>query len=278
VTVYILRATDDELLIRENALASKALRNGILRIIPSDVVEDALDRARATMANKAAKDPEATRKKVFDTFASIGVQPPALKHYVGHDMAAISNDELIELNGLFIAIRDGETTWPAAVEARLEQRGETFKAPEPAKAKGPAPRRENRPAPVEHAPTDPAMPASERDTRDIVAVPAARTQQAPAAPPPPEGPREPETMLDMARRGMAGTIETPHPDELEPRQIDLEMARLKLAKSWDESQLIMKAMADHRAAGRISAAELAGVKDECRQLVARFEKPKTEQA
>lgn len=122
--VYIVAATDDELLNKENALVSKALRTNGLRVIPSDIIEEAMARARKTMADGAKKDPDTTRKKVIDAFASIGVQAPALKTYVGHDMTALTPDEHRELQALYTAIRDGETTWQEAAAHRAEQRGE----------------------------------------------------------------------------------------------------------------------------------------------------------
>lgn len=123
--VYIVAATDDELLNKENALVSKALRTNGLRVVPSDIIEEAMARARKTMADGARKDPDAARKKVLDAFASLGVQAPALKTYVGHDMTALTPDEHRELQALYTAIRDGETTWQEAAAYRAEQRGET---------------------------------------------------------------------------------------------------------------------------------------------------------
>lgn len=281
--VYIVRATDDETLIRENALASKAVRNGILRIIPSDVVEDALARAKETNSTPAkGVDLEARRKKIFDGFAEVGVAPDKVKWYVGHDMATISPEEWTELGELRNAIRDGETTWPEAVAARAEQRGETFKAPDaPAKsaAKGPAPRRDTRPAndaPPASAAAPATAPVEQRNTvvgnPDHASPTSARgTIEAPATPPPAAGPREPSpnSPEDLGYRPDPVTAPV-GPDELEPRQIDLEIARLKLAKSYAEVQKILADMQAHRAAGRITPTDLAGVKDEIRALQARF--------
>jgi hypothetical protein len=128
--VFVIQATDDELLMKENALVSKALRTNGLRIVPSDIVEDALARARKTMTDRAAQDPEATRKKIMDGFAALGVDPAALKHYVGHDMARVTPEEYQALLSLHNAIRDGEVTWKEALESRMEARGEVVK-PEP---------------------------------------------------------------------------------------------------------------------------------------------------
>lgn len=129
--VYIVAATDDELLNKENALVSKALRTNGLRVIPSDIIEEAMARARKTLADSAAKDPDAARKKMMDAFTTIGVAPASLKHYVGHDLMHVAPDEHRELLALYNAIKAGETSWQAALDHRMEQRGESAPTPKP---------------------------------------------------------------------------------------------------------------------------------------------------
>ena len=57
--VFIVVATDDELHNKEAALISKAVRNEGLRLIPSDITDEALEIARTTMRNNFADDPKA---------------------------------------------------------------------------------------------------------------------------------------------------------------------------------------------------------------------------
>ena len=110
-TVYIVQSTDDELMNKENALISKALRNEGLRLIPSDIVDEALAAARATLSNADAQDPAAAKKRVLDAFASIGVRPKELEKYLKHSVDVLSPAELVELRAIHSAIKEGDAAW-----------------------------------------------------------------------------------------------------------------------------------------------------------------------
>ena len=57
--VYLVEAeTDDDILNTENALASKALRVCLLRLIPGDILDEAINEAQATLSKKIMDDPE----------------------------------------------------------------------------------------------------------------------------------------------------------------------------------------------------------------------------
>lgn len=114
--VYILAATEDELLNKQNAQISKAVRTLVLRMIPGDIVEEGQNQCIETLNNRAAKDPAGERKRVCDAFASIGVSPSQLVAYLGHALEAIQPAELAELRSIFQTIKDGETTWQAVSE------------------------------------------------------------------------------------------------------------------------------------------------------------------
>ncbi|CAK0775269.1 hypothetical protein CCP3SC15_5120002 [Gammaproteobacteria bacterium] len=114
--VFILEATDDDILNKQNALISKAIRTLALRLVPGDIVEECLDTVIETQTNKAATDPDAAKRKIFDAFAGIGVRASDIKNYLGHDAETLTPKELTDLRGLFSAIRDGETTWQDVTE------------------------------------------------------------------------------------------------------------------------------------------------------------------
>lgn len=116
--VYILEATDDEILNKEGALVSKAARNLILRLAPGDLVEEGMKLCIKTAMDEDAKDPNAAKKEVFDSFNGIGISVENLKEYLGHDGTALQPKELADLRALFTAIRAGEATWRDAMEAR----------------------------------------------------------------------------------------------------------------------------------------------------------------
>ncbi len=84
--VYIVLSTDDELHNKEAALISKAIRNEGLRIIPTDIVDEAMDTAKATLRNRDSQDPKAAKKRVLDSFAAMGIKPVDLVAYLGHSV------------------------------------------------------------------------------------------------------------------------------------------------------------------------------------------------
>jgi hypothetical protein len=120
-TLYIIEADDDAILNKENALVSKAMRTVLLRLIPGDLVEEAMNQVDATLQDKAAKDPDAERKKLVDAFAAIGVQPSDLVAYLEHDIAKVTPPEIVLLRKLYAAIRDGEVAWAEVVYNKAEQ-------------------------------------------------------------------------------------------------------------------------------------------------------------
>lgn len=116
--LYIVPASDDDINGKQNALISKAIRTLGLRLIPGDIVDEAMEQVRATQANQDATDPDAARRKLFDGFGSIGVQAEQLKAYLGHDCAVLSPAEMKELRGIYTALRDGETNWREVIDAK----------------------------------------------------------------------------------------------------------------------------------------------------------------
>ena len=113
--VFIVRAEDDDMLNKENALVSKALRTCALRLLPGDIMDEAMDLVIATLRDKAAKDPDSERKKMIDAFGSLGVTPAMLKDYVGRELTTLSPSEIVDLRSLYQTIKDGEATWTEAV-------------------------------------------------------------------------------------------------------------------------------------------------------------------
>ena len=109
--IYIVKATEDELNNKEAAFISKAVRNEGLRLIPSDVTDEAIKTARHTLQNRDAKDPDTAKKKLLDAFSSIGVRPKDLEQYLGHKTDTLTPSELQDLRGIYRAIKDGESTW-----------------------------------------------------------------------------------------------------------------------------------------------------------------------
>lgn len=118
--VFIVKATEDELYNKEAALISKALRNEGLRLIPSDITDEAIEAARQTLRNRDAQDPDAAKKKILDAFSSIGVKPRDLERYLKHKTDTLTPAELEDLRGIYRAIRDGEARWSDYLQTSKE--------------------------------------------------------------------------------------------------------------------------------------------------------------
>jgi len=110
-TVYILRATDDEMLIKESAMASKFIRTEGLRLLPAGIKEEAKARARQTLAKRDREDPNAAKKKLLDAFTGINIWPRDLEKYLGHNVDTISASEIADLRSVYSAIDSGEANW-----------------------------------------------------------------------------------------------------------------------------------------------------------------------
>lgn len=115
-TVSIIRATEDDFLNKQNAGISKAIRNCGLRVLPSDLVEEAMEQVDATRQGEISKDPAATRKRLTDAFYALGVMPAQIADYLGHPLESVTPAELDFLRTIHTAIKDGETTWAEVSE------------------------------------------------------------------------------------------------------------------------------------------------------------------
>jgi hypothetical protein len=121
---YLVRATEDEVLTRQAALVSKALRNEGLRLIPQEIVEEALDTAEQTLNDRDAKDPGAAHRKLADAFNTLGIKPRDLEAYLKHPVAQCNRKEISELRGMFVALRDGDAKWADFVAPKEAEVGE----------------------------------------------------------------------------------------------------------------------------------------------------------
>lgn len=144
--VYIVEATEDELLNQQNALISKAARTLILRLIPGDIVDEAMTECIEVSRHDDAKDPRAAQKRLQDAFAAWGVMPSDIEKWLGHPFAAITADEGADLKAIYETIKDGETTWLAVMEAKFGEKAGNEKAAPVAQTKSVADKVKNRTA------------------------------------------------------------------------------------------------------------------------------------
>jgi len=137
-TVYIVKATEDELLNKEAALISKAIRNEGLRLIPQDIVEEAMDAAIATMRKADKEDPEAAKHRLIDAFFKVGIKVADLVEYLGHGIDLVTPAELEELRGMYASLKEGSAKWSDFVEAPSKVAEAKGKAEQMKKAEQPA--------------------------------------------------------------------------------------------------------------------------------------------
>lgn len=125
-----------DLLELTNRQGSKGERNCILSVLPYDLVQDAVKNCRDTVKETIKKDPEAFKKNLVKSFASMGVSGEELTAYVGHPLAQITEHQkelLAELKGIYVALRDGDAIWADVVAEKWGKMGRTGEAPSTAK-------------------------------------------------------------------------------------------------------------------------------------------------
>jgi hypothetical protein len=134
--LYIVRATEDDLLNKVNAAKSKSIRNSGLRLIPGWLQEEALHEIRGTIKAADEKDPDSAKREIFDAFGELGVDVASLKKFLGHEAQVLTPKELQMLRGLYMEIREGSTTMYEVLQA-LEREKERTRAKEADATKGP---------------------------------------------------------------------------------------------------------------------------------------------
>ncbi len=91
-------------------IAARRLRGCLLEVIPSDILEIALNQCEETRKINAEKNKEKFNEiidKLVNSFSNYGVSKALLDKYLGHKIEDLSTKELDNLRGIFAAIRDG---------------------------------------------------------------------------------------------------------------------------------------------------------------------------
>lgn len=88
-------------------------RNCILKLMPPDFIDDAMDRADETLRLDASGELEADRagtvKKMVMAFDEVRVSPEMLAEYLGHAIDDVTDRELADLKAIFKSLRDGNS-------------------------------------------------------------------------------------------------------------------------------------------------------------------------
>jgi hypothetical protein len=116
--VYLVEASEDDLLNKEGALVSKAMRTCGLRHVPGDLQDECEAVIKEVLAKEVAEDPDKYRNQIADAFAELGIKPSQLAAYIGHALEAATPADISELQILYATVRDGEGTFEDALELR----------------------------------------------------------------------------------------------------------------------------------------------------------------
>ncbi len=108
---YICKATDEEFNIKEAALVARIIRNEALRLIPADIVEDAILQARQTIMDGITKDPTSAMKIMVMSFDKLGIPASEIERYLRHSLKGISPAEHLDLQTIYNAIKQGGAKW-----------------------------------------------------------------------------------------------------------------------------------------------------------------------
>lgn len=114
------RYNDDMITVTVNAAMSIAFRDVVFRLVPRALVKPIMDAAKKTALGDIKTLPE-RRTRMFAAFKAIGVAEKQICEHlkiVGPDDVTL--EHLADMNGIYTAIQDGETT-AAAVFAPPEQ-------------------------------------------------------------------------------------------------------------------------------------------------------------
>lgn len=166
-TVYIIYGSDDDILNKQNALISKAVRTLGLRLIPGDLVDEAIYYVRKTMATEDAQNPDAAKNRIIDAFSQLGVSVESLKEYLGHELSSIDPNELQTLRALYSAIKDGETTWKSVMDDKAEREAKSKEQPKAAPKQATAKKQAAKQAPAAEPEPETAQEQESSEDNDM---------------------------------------------------------------------------------------------------------------
>jgi len=89
--------------------ASRRLRACILKVIPSDFIEGAVEQVAKTIARGDGQDPlSVTVNKLVAAFKQFGVNAEMIEARLGHKVDLTTPDELVDLRAIYTTLKDSE--------------------------------------------------------------------------------------------------------------------------------------------------------------------------
>lgn len=167
-------------------VASKQIRGRILALMPKWIVADAIERCKATLAGTTDEPVSVRVRKMSQAFSKYGVTVDHLEKHLGHGLDDTTVDEIVELVGIFNAIKEGAkpSDFFSAKEAEAEaSAGTAAKLADSAKAGAATKPKATRAAVAQPAQKE-STPA-EKNSKPVEEATPPVTEEAPAAELPP---------------------------------------------------------------------------------------------
>lgn len=100
--------SDDMQIVTGNAASAIAFRNAVFKVIPAAVTKAVTNEIRQRLLEMASTKISQKRRNAVEWFTKRGVTESELKKYLGTDnLETISAEEIVNLRGVAIAIREG---------------------------------------------------------------------------------------------------------------------------------------------------------------------------
>jgi hypothetical protein len=176
-------------------VASKQARGRILALLPKWLIEAAQDECRKTLAGDNTEPLAVRVRKMTQAFAAYGVTPAHLEAYLKTKLDAVLVDQLIDLTGVYNALREGTpasdffgdsaagTTDAAASELTAQAKGALAEATKAAPKAARAPKAAAAAPAAEEPKAEAPQAAQEQPKEEAPAAAEAPAEQAAAAAP-----------------------------------------------------------------------------------------------
>lgn len=109
--VFVVVATEDEVLIKQKALESKARRDLILDLIPASIRARVQALILETIKAGIKKNPQAAKKTIVEVFAELKITVQQLEKYLGCEIFKATPEQIADLRSVWTAIKDGQAKW-----------------------------------------------------------------------------------------------------------------------------------------------------------------------
>lgn len=131
-TTFTVAASEDAMYNKDNSAVSKAWRNGVLALMPKQILKRCEKAIIDARTKEATDHPDAARRNIVDSFYSVGVSVDMLEEYLDHPVETCTPSEVVNLQGIYSGLATGEIrNWRDVMDNIEEMRKKKGKKPEP---------------------------------------------------------------------------------------------------------------------------------------------------